>query len=71
MPPSCRPECIVSSDCTKDRACSNQKCINPCPGTCGIKATCQVINHNPICSCLQGFIGDPFVRCEPKRKIII
>lgn len=24
-----------------------------------------MINHNPICSCTNGLIGDPFVRCYP------
>lgn len=62
-PPSCRPECMVSSDCPQDRACLKQKCVDPCPGTCGLNARCQVVNHNPICSCSPGFSGDPFVRC--------
>ena len=63
-PPSCRPECMVSSDCAQDKACIKQKCIDPCPGTCGLNARCQVVNHNPICSCAPGFTGDPFIRCH-------
>lgn len=60
----------MSSDCTQDKACANQKCIDPCPGTCGINAKCQVINHSPICSCLPDYVGDPFVRCfvEESKK---
>lgn len=70
-PPTCRPECVVSSECPQNKACSNQKCIDPCPGTCGVNANCQVINHNPICTCKQGFTGDPFVHCsEIERKTI-
>lgn len=65
-PPSCRPECVVSVECPLTQACLNQKCVDPCPGTCGISAKCQVINHNPICSCIQGYNGDPFVRCYPE-----
>lgn len=68
VPPACRPQCTVSSDCPLTEACSNQKCINPCLGACGIRATCQVINHNPICSCPAEFTGDPFVRCISRRK---
>lgn len=64
-PPTCRPECVVSSDCPADKACANQKCRDPCPGTCGLNARCHVANHNPICSCKAGFEGDPFVRCLP------
>lgn len=64
MPPNCRAECIVSSDCPQDKACINQKCTNPCtPGPCAERAICKVVNHNPICSCPSGFTGDPFVRC--------
>lgn len=66
-PPSCRPECTSSSDCELNKACVNQKCIDPCPGTCGIAANCQVVNHNPICTCPASYTGDPFIQC----KIII
>lgn len=62
-PPTCHPECMVSTDCAQDKACINQKCRDPCPGTCGISAKCQVLNHNPICSCPPGYTGDPFLRC--------
>lgn len=68
-PPGCRPECVVSSECSLDQACVNQKCSDPCPGTCGINAKCQVINHSPICSCSPDLTGDPFVRCftQPRK----
>lgn len=62
-PPTCRPECITSSECLLNQACSNQKCIDPCPGSCGLNAVCQIVNHHPICSCKPGDTGDPFVRC--------
>lgn len=62
-PPGCRPECVVSSECPTDKACINQKCADPCPGTCGLNANCQVINHSPICSCSARFTGNPFTRC--------
>ncbi|KAF4526820.1 hypothetical protein B566_EDAN018173, partial [Ephemera danica] len=62
-PPNCRPECVVSSECPSNRACTNYKCRDPCPGTCGLNARCEVINHNPICSCPAGHTGDPFTRC--------
>lgn len=67
-PPSCRPECVVSSDCGSNEACLNQKCRDPCPGTCGVNARCHVTNHNPLCTCLSGFTGDAFTRCTPIRK---
>lgn len=70
-PPACRPECTVSSECPQDKACMNQRCIDPCPGTCGLNARCNVINHNPICSCSPGFTGDPFIRCLPEESKLI
>lgn len=64
-PPSCRPECVVNSDCNLDEACTNQKCRDPCPGTCGNNALCHVKNHNPICSCRPAYTGNPFTSCTP------
>lgn len=67
-PPACRPECVVSSECALNCACVNQRCTDPCPGTCGINARCQVVNHNAICRCTPGYTGDPFVRCIPEQS---
>lgn len=67
-PPTCRPECVLSTDCPQHQACIKQKCRDPCPGTCGINARCQVINHNPICTCKAGFTGDPFVTCQLEQS---
>lgn len=71
-PPNCRPECVVSSECSADKACVNQRCVDPCPGTCGLYARCQVVNHNAICSCQSGYVGDPFVRCvsQPSKQFL-
>lgn len=69
-PPACRPECTSSSECAADKACVNRKCVDPCPNVCGQQAECRVRNHNPICTCLSGFTGDPFTRCyrQPRKK---
>lgn len=67
-PPSCRPECVVSSECSQNKACVNQKCVDPCIGTCGLNTRCQVVNHNPICSCSPGFTGDPFASCHKIQR---
>lgn len=64
----CRPECTVSSDCLSNLACIRNKCQNPCPGTCGQDAICQVINHSPTCTCVPGFTGDPFRYCQFMRE---
>lgn len=60
----CRPECVLSTDCAPNLACVNNKCKDPCPGTCGPNAQCQVINHLPSCSCIPGYTGDPFRYCS-------
>lgn len=67
----CRPECILSSDCSKDKACIRQKCSDSCPGTCGQNAECAVINHIPMCACISGYTGDAFVLCKliPRKTI--
>lgn len=67
-PPTCRPECVTSAECALDRSCSGQRCIDPCKGNCGINAHCQVINHNPICSCPAALTGDPFNKCIQKGR---
>jgi len=67
-PPACRPECTSSSECALDKACINQKCVNPCPGPCAVSAECRVVNHSPICVCPAGTEGDPFSYCTAKRS---
>lgn len=61
----CRPECVLSSDCSREKTCIRNKCVDPCPGTCGQTAECVVINHIPICSCPVNYTGDPFIQCRP------
>ena len=68
LPPNCRPECVVNSECSQTRACYKYKCTDPCPGTCGLGAQCKVINHNPLCSCPLKMTGDPFIRCYPEIR---
>lgn len=63
--PNCRPECVVSTECERDKACVYQKCVNPCTaGVCGSNADCRVNNHSPICTCRNGFTGNPFTVCN-------
>lgn len=70
IPPECRPECVSSSECAPAQACLNFKCQDPCPGTCGRDAQCKIVNHNPICICPAGWIGDPLTGCRiiPSKK---
>lgn len=68
QPPNCKPECVISSECPANTACINQRCRDPCPGTCGQNSKCLVTNHSPICSCMQGYTGDPFQQCVPQPE---
>lgn len=61
----CRPECVANTDCPRNKACINNKCVNPCPGTCGLNAECTVNMHTPTCSCLVGYTGNPLQACHP------
>lgn len=61
--PHCRPECLTNSDCPFNKACIGQTCSDPCPGSCGVNAICDVIHHSPICSCPKGLAGNPFDHC--------
>lgn len=64
-PPNCRPECVIHQDCPLHLACFGNKCKDPCVGSCGFNAQCNVQNHRPLCTCLPGFEGDPFSGCNP------
>lgn len=64
-PPNCRPECVSNSECPSNLACVNQKCRDPCPGSCGYNADCKVISHALVCACPFGQTGDPLVSCNP------
>lgn len=69
-PPNCRPECITHSECPSNEACMREKCQDPCPGSCGWGAQCNVINHTPICMCPDGYEGNPFTQCNIKPGIL-
>lgn len=62
--PACRPECLTNADCPFDKACLGQACIDPCPGSCGVNALCSVVVHTPVCSCPEGYAGNPFEHCS-------
>lgn len=66
----CRPECLVNSDCTSNKACIANKCKDPCPGICGPNAECHTLAHNPSCTCFTGYSGDPFRYCSPIPQMI-
>lgn len=62
----CEPGCTTNSDCPLSEACINRLCVEPCAGTCAPTAECKVVRHHPLCSCPDGYTGDPFINCRPK-----
>lgn len=67
-PPACRPECVINPDCPSTQACVNQRCRDPCPGSCGTNAECRVVSHTVSCTCAPGFTGNAFVQCFPQQR---
>merc|ERR1712079_937945 len=65
-PPPFAIGCASNSDCPDYTACENRKCINPCAekDPCARNAYCKVIRHKPVCTCPDGYIGDPTTSCE-------
>lgn len=68
----CRPECVLNSDCPRDKACLRSKCVNPCSlEACARNAICEVVSHIPMCRCPPGFEGSALVQCQPMRSMHI
>lgn len=70
-PPNCRPQCVIQPDCPSNLACKNERCVDPCPGSCGTLSLCQVINHNPVCTCPPGYTGNALVSCQLEPSKIL
>ena len=69
----CKPECVVNSDCPRDKACRDYHCYDPCAGLCGQNAQCEVRNHSPLCSCLPGYVGNALIECRrppPQEPVV-
>ena len=61
--------CDVDDDCPLYNACENRQCIDPCVvrDPCGRNAYCKVVNHQPVCTCPDGYIGSPTTDCRPRK----
>lgn len=59
-------ECQSNDECSDDKTCYNNECINPCvlSNPCAVNAECFGHEHRTACRCLSGYKGSPFERCE-------
>ena len=66
----CRPyECLFDSDCPTTLTCRNDKCVDPCD--CAENADCSARNHRGICTCREGYTGDPYgYKCTLSKFMI-
>jgi len=65
-----RGECFNDEECSQSLACFDYQCKDPCLGpstSCGSNSECKVSNHGPVCSCPQGYQGDPLSQCFRSR----
>ena len=66
--------CIVDADCSNERACMLDQCMDMCSeNPCGIDAICRMRHKNGeammICECSEDFIGNPFEECTAVSRI--
>ena len=53
--------CTTDDECGQTDSCINKICKDPC--ACGDHAFCRVIDHHPVCTCEEGYEGNPHVAC--------
>lgn len=60
--------CVSNDDCGLSENCQNHNCVNPCVNgnPCDKTAECHIQNHRAVCTCPEGYIGDPFKNCYLK-----
>lgn len=59
-----RVECTQDSECTNDKACITNQCVNPCiTKSCGQNAECRPILHRAVCTCRDGFTENAQFSC--------
>ena len=59
--------CSSDVDCPLTLACNNGQCMNPCPAGCGINTQCSVVEHRPLCHCMEGYAGNPQEQCYKSK----
>ena len=66
------PECVTNEQCTNDKACVNNVCVNVCrDNPCARSATCFAQNHSAVCKCPPGYTGNPTRNCFPSKLLLL
>ena len=60
-------ECKHDGDCSLELACDANRCVSPCPGGCGVNASCSVADHRPVCHCWNNYAGNPLTGCHKSK----
>ncbi|KAK0077732.1 hypothetical protein PV325_003506, partial [Microctonus aethiopoides] len=63
----CDKKCVKNDDCEEFEWCDPfmKKCASACEVfACGNEAECYAENHKGNCRCLDGYSGDPDIRCH-------
>ena len=64
--------CATNAQCPQGSVCHNGECIDPCTVVkCGQNTECSAETGIAICSCQQGFHGDPNQECSRSIEIPI
>ena len=63
--------CRDNGDCPSLTACINERCIDPCVlnKPCAENALCTATIDSFLCRCLDGYKGDPNIKCESEGCI--
>jgi len=63
---TCMVGCRSDTSCPNEHSCAGNKCVSPCsvPGACGTNSICSVRNHEAVCRCEEGLIGNPASGCK-------
>ena len=63
-----KAECTQNSECTNDKTCWNQRCVDPCSlDSCGLNSRCHVQLHRAVCVCNDGYTGNPQQYCRERK----
>lgn len=64
--------CEKDVQCQTTSMCLASICHNSCSvSKCGIRASCIVLDHRPMCQCSPGYWGNPLTECTKALGIIV